>query len=216
MAQGQFRQESVSSRDEGPMFVHDAAAELWSDARVKCVLVPRGHQVEVELRNADGSAFLRKTAATRQAALNEAEYLRLLLLSAGRQAPERGLKPFALIIENDPDSHDEVACVLRECGLRALTCRGDAEGLSLARDLAPDLIVVDGSSTESTAAQLVAQLRESFDTAATPIIAVTDAEEGRDTCRADAVLIKPCQEEALLAAVRLFVRHLAPAADHHL
>ena len=53
------------------MFVHDSTAELWSDATVTCVLVPHGHQLEVELRNARGSAFLRKTVATRQAALNE-------------------------------------------------------------------------------------------------------------------------------------------------
>src|SRR5690349_19101761 len=68
----------VSDGDE-PMFVQDQSAELWCHGAVKCVLVPHGHTVEVELRNADGSPFLRKTAANRQAALNEAEYLRLLL-----------------------------------------------------------------------------------------------------------------------------------------
>lgn len=197
------------------MFVHDAAAELWSEARVRCVLVPRGHQVEVELRNADGSAFLRKTAATHQAALNEAEYLRLLLVSAGRQSPDRGLKPFALVIENDPDHHDALASVLRLFGVRALTCSSGVEGLSLARVLAPDLIVVDNSLTELTAAQLIAQLRASFEMATIPIIAITSAAESRDACRADALLTKPCQEEALLAAVRLFVRDLLPDTDHH-
>lgn len=197
------------------MFVPDAAAELWSEARVKCVLVPRGHQVEVELRNADGSAFLRKTAATHQAALNEAEHLRLLLLSAGRHAPDKGLKPFALVVDNDPDHHDALAGALRLFGMRALTCRRGVEGLSLARDLAPDLIIVDSSLTEPTARELVDQLRESSDTDSIPIIAVTSAAESRGAYRADAVLTKPCQDEALLAAVRLFVRHLGPAAGHH-
>jgi hypothetical protein len=61
------------------MFVQDSTAELWTHGPVRCILVPHGQQVEVQLRNVDGSAFLRKTAPNRQAALSEAEYLRLLV-----------------------------------------------------------------------------------------------------------------------------------------
>lgn len=197
------------------MFVHDATAELWSDARVKCVLVPRDHQVEVELRNADGSAFLRKSVATREAALNEAEYLRLLLTAAGRPPVNQGLKPFALVMEDDPDHHEALSNALRLSGMRALTCRSGVEGLVLARDLTPDLIVVDDSLTDLPGAQVCDRLRESVDTANAPIIAVTAAPEASRTegCRADAVLTRPCQAGTLLAAARLFVRHLASGAD---
>src|SRR5437867_989743 len=151
----------VSSRDEGPMFVHDSTAELWSDSTVKCVLVPHGHQLEVELRNADGSAFLRKTVQTRQAALNEAEYLRLLLCAAGRPMPNRGLKPFALVIEDDRDNFDALIEGLRLSGMRTLGCRSGAEGLGLGHDLAPDLIVVDFGLPDLSGAEVCRRLRES-------------------------------------------------------
>ena len=197
------------------MFVQDSTAELWSDATVKCVLVPRGQLVEVELRNADGSAFLRKSAPTREAALNEAEYLRLLLTAAGRPPVTQGLKPFALVMEADPDHHDTLSNALRLSGMRALTCRSGVEGLVLARDLAPDLIVVDYSLTDLSGADVCNRLRESADTANAPIIAVTAAPEASraEGCRADAVLARPCQAGTLLAAARLFVPQLAPGAD---
>lgn len=197
------------------MFAHDAAAELWSDANVKCVLVPHGQLVEVELRNVDGSAFLRKVAPTRQAALNEAEYLRLLLHSAGRASANRGLKPFALVLENDPDQPDVLSGGLRLSGFRALTCRSAAEGFSRARDLAPDLIVFDSSMPDLTGSEICGRLRGCVDTASTPIIAVSPAPEAlrAEGCQADAVLTKPCEIETLLAAAHHFVRHLLSPGD---
>src|SRR5204863_4399664 len=98
------------------MFVHDSTAELWTHGAVRCVLVPHGHTVEVELRNADDSAFLRKTAPNRQAALNEAEYLRLLLRPSTREARYNDLKPFALVIEDDLDNREALSEALRMSG----------------------------------------------------------------------------------------------------
>ena len=45
----------------------------------------------------------------------------------------------------------------------------------------------------------------------TPIIAVTSSPEAlrAEGCQADAVLTKPCQADTLIAAARLFVRHLS-------
>jgi CheY-like chemotaxis protein len=193
------------------MLVHDSAAELWSDSTVKCVLVPHDHQLEVELRNADGSAFLRKTVQTRQAAINEAEYLRLLLSAAGRSTPNRGLKPFALVIEDDRDNFDALLEGLRLSGMRALGCRNGAEGLRLGRDLTPDLIVVDYSLPDLSGAEVCRRLRETPEIAGTPIIAVTPSPEALcvERCSADAVLTKPCPIDTLVAAARLFVRDLA-------
>jgi len=197
------------------MFVHDSTAELWSDSTVKCVVVPHDHQLEVELRNADGSAFLRKTVQTRQAAMNEAEYLRLLLSSSARSAPSRGLKPFALVIEDDRDDFHALLEGLRASGMRALGCRSGAEGLCLGRDLAPDLIVVDYGLPDFTGAEVCHRLRETPETAGTPILAVTASPEafsveGRT---ADAVLTKPCPIDTLVAAARLLVRHLPGDTD---
>ena len=196
------------------MLVHDSTAELWSDSTVTCVLVPHGHQLEVELRNAGGSAFLRKTVATRQAALNEAEYLRLLIRPAGRATPTRGLKPFALVIEDDRDHCEALIEALRLAGMRALGCRSGAEGVCLGRELAPDLIVVDSRLPDVSGAEVCRRLRQLPETASAPIIAVTASHEAlrAEGCLADAVMTKPYQVDTLIAAARLFVRHLGEGA----
>jgi len=193
------------------MVVPDAAAELWADQTVRCVLVPNGHQVEVELRNAGGSAFLRKTAPTRQEALNQAEYLRLLLRPADRTTRNGGLKPFALVIEDERDNQDALSEALRTAGMRALACRSGVEAVAFARELAPDLVVVDYRLPDVNAAEVCRRLREDRATAETPIIAVTASPEAlrAEGCLADAVLTKPCPLDTLIAAARLFVRHLA-------
>lgn len=195
------------------MFVTEVAAELWADKTVRCVLVPHGHQVEVELRNANGSPFLRKTAPTRQAALNQAEYLRLLLYAADRTAPNGGLKPFALVIEDDRDNRDALSEALRIAGMRALACRSGITGVDLARELSPDLVVVDYQPPDVSGAEVCRRLREDRVTARTPIIVVTASPEAvrAEGCQADAVLTKPCQLDTLIAAAQLFVRHLACA-----
>jgi CheY-like chemotaxis protein len=197
------------------MFVQDATAELWSDETVRCVLVPHAHQVEVELRNADGSAFLRKTAPTRQAALNEAEYLRLLLRAAGRRVVNGGLKPFALVIDDDRDNCDALSEALRISGMRTLGCRSGMEGVALAHELTPDLVLVDYRLPDVSGVEVCRRLRADPLTAAIPIIAVTASPQAlrAEGCPADAVLSKPCQIDTLIAAARLFVRHLALAPD---
>lgn len=197
------------------MFVQDSTTELWTEGSVKCVLVPHGHAADVELRNADGSAFLRKTAPSRLAALNEAEYLRLLLSARARSIPDRGLKPFALVIEDDRDNCDALSEALRIAGMRALGCRSGAEGLWLAHELAPDLVVVDYRLPDVTGAEICRRLRDDPETAGTPIIAVTAAPEALRAagCQADAVLTKPCELDTLIAAARLFVRHLPCRPD---
>jgi CheY-like chemotaxis protein len=197
------------------MFAQETAAELWAGDNVRCVLVPNGQHVEVQLRNADGSAFLRKTAATRQAALNEGEYLRLLLHAAHRPTSKRGLKPFALVIEDDPDNREALSEALRLSGMRALGCCRGNEGIALARELAPDLIVVDYVLPDVSGAAVCRTLRSDPEIASTPIIAVTASPETlrAEGCEADAVLTKPCQLDTLIAAARLFVRDLASDVD---
>jgi CheY-like chemotaxis protein len=196
------------------MLPPEATAELWAEAAVRCVLVPHDHQIEVELRNADGSAFLRKVAPTRQAALNEAEYLRLLLHAAGRRGPGGGLKPFTLVIEDSRDNRDVLSEALRTSGMRALGCRTGAEGLCRARELTPDLVVLDHELPDLSGSEVCRRLREDPLTAATPVIVMTAAPDAlrSEGCAPDAVLTRPCQIDTLIAAAWLFVRHLASTA----
>ena len=100
-------------------------------------------------------------------------------------------------------------------GMRVLGCRTGGEGLGLAFELAPDLVVVDFRLPDLTGGDVCRQLRTEPQTATTPIIVVTAATDALrvESCDADAVLSKPCQIDTLIAAARLFVRDLAGPAD---
>ena len=181
---------------------------VWQQAGIACVVTPGGPGYDVELRNAEGVAFLRKAAATPEAAHNEAEYLRLLLDSDSRPAPAAELKPFALIVEDDQANCDAFAEALKSVGIRALGVSRGMEAIRLARALAPDLIVIDHRLPDITGAEVCRQLRDDPETEPLPVIAVTGAPDAMraEGCLADAVLTKPCRLDTFLAAARLFLR----------
>jgi CheY-like chemotaxis protein len=185
---------------------------VWRQASVVCVVVPAAMGYDVELRNTQGVAFLRKTAATNEAAWNEAEYLRLLLESDHLPAGSAELKPFALVVEDDRDSCELFAEALKSVGIRALGVSQGRDAVRLAKALAPDLIVVDYRLPDITGAEVCRQLRDDPETEPVPIIAVTGAPDAMraDGCLADAILTKPCRLDTFLAASRLFLR---PARD---
>ena len=197
------------------MLAHDTASELWFHDTVQCVILPDGSAVQVQLRNAAGAAFLRKWAPTLHAGLNEAEYLRLLMRDGARRVRPGDLKPFALVIEEDCEDCEVVVEALKVSGMRAFGCRTRTEGLCVAHEVTPDLIVLDYRVSDEGDTDICRLLREDPATASIPIIVVTDAAEilRRDDCLADAVLAKPCQLDTLIATARLFVRHLASATE---
>jgi CheY-like chemotaxis protein len=185
---------------------------VWHQAGVACVVVLASMGYDVELRNAQGVAFLRKAAATQEAARNEAEYLRLLLESDHLPSASAELKPFALVVEDDQDSCELFADALKSVGIRALGVNRGIDAVRLAKSLAPDLIVVDYRLPDITGAEVCRQLRDDPETEPVPIIAVTGAPDAMraDGCLADAILTKPCRLDTFLAASRLFLR---PARD---
>ena len=193
------------------MCVRDFISELWSNGTVRCVVVPDGRGVQVQLRNAAGAAFLMKSAPTLHAALNEAEYLRLLMRSNASPIRHGVLKPFALVIEENRKDSEVVIGALKVAGMRAFGCPTGAEGVCVAQEVIPDLIVLDYRLHDVNGTDVCRLLREDPSTAAIPIIAVTAAPDvlRRQGCLADAVLAKPCRIDTLIAAARLFVRNLA-------
>lgn len=197
------------------MFVYDHDCELWCHETVQCVLVSEDGGIQVELRNSAGRTFLRKRANTWQAALNEGEYLRLLLRAGGPRVRPGTLKPFALVIDDDRKSCESSMEALKVSGMRAYGCRNNAESVSTARELTPDLIVMDYRLADRTGEIICRLLRDDEVTAMIPIIALTAASETFqvDLELTDAVLAKPCELETLTAAARLFVRHLSPIVE---
>lgn len=187
---------------------------VWRHGGIACVIVPASPGFDVQLRNGEGVAFLRKSAPTSEAATNEAEYLRLLLESDSMPAAASDLKPFGLVVEDDEGNCEAFAEALKSVGFRALGVHYGQEALRLARELAPDLIVIDHRLPDISGAEVCRRLRDDPETEPIPVIAVTAAPEAMraEGCLADAVLTKPCRLDTFLAAARLFLKpapHLA-------
>lgn len=187
---------------------HDEVSALWKHGGIECFVVPGGLGFDVELRNATGIAFLRKAAPTTEAAVNEAEYLRLLLEADNLPAASAELKPFALVVEDDGDNREAFAEALKSIGIRTLGVGTGLEGIRLAKALAPDLIVLDHRLPDISGAEVCRRLRDDPETEPVPVLAVTGAPDAlrAEGCVADAVLTKPCRLDTFLAAARLFLR----------
>lgn len=175
---------------------------------IACAVVAASVGYDVELRNTLGVPFLRKSAASRDAARNEAEYLRLMLSADHMPASNAELKPFALVVEDDVGNCDALTDALKTVGVRALGVHSGREAVRLARALTPDLVVVDYRLPDISGAEVCRRLRDDPETELLPIIAVTGSPEElrKDGCVADAVLAKPCNLDTFIAAVRLFLR----------
>lgn len=181
---------------------------VWQQGGIACAVVPGSVGYDVELRNSLGVPFLRKSAPTRDAAHNEAEYLRLLLSADSMPAPNAELKPFALVVEDDVGNCDALTEALKTVGVRALGVHSGREAVRLAKALIPDLVVIDYRLPDISGAEVCRRLRDDPETELLPIIAVTGSPEElrKDGCVADAVLTKPCGLDTFIAAVRLFLR----------
>ena len=192
-----------------------SADTVWREGGVRCVMVPSSLGTAVELRTDEGAVFLRKQAPSGTAAKNEAECLRLLLQRGPTSpAPPSSLKPFALIVEDEPDTADAYREALRMDGVRALTVLNGRDALRRAEELIPDLIILDYRLPDLHGRELCRQLRANPETEQVPILVVTASpQDNPDTDCFDAVLTKPCLLPTLLAASRLLLRRvLSPAA----
>jgi CheY-like chemotaxis protein len=189
-------------------WVSETDLVVWEQGGIACAVVAASVGFDVELRNSQGVGFLRKSAPTRDAARNQAEYLRLLLSADHIPAVNAELKPFALVVEDDLQNCEALTEALKTVGVRALGVHSGGEAVRLARALTPDLVVIDYRLPDISGAEVCRRLRSDPETEGLPIIAVTASPEElrRDGCAADAVLAKPCGLDTFTAAVRLFLR----------
>jgi len=195
--------------------IHTAVTEtVWREGGVRCVMLPSSLGTAVELRTDQGAAFLRKQAPSVTAARNEAEYLRLLLHRDDSAAPPSGtLKPFVLIVEDELDTADAYREALRFTGMRGLIVPNGRDALRHAEELIPDLIILDYRLPDLHGRELCRQLRANPQTEHVPILVVTASpQDNPDSDCPDAVLTKPCLLPTLLAACRLLLRRVLPAA----
>jgi DNA-binding response OmpR family regulator len=84
-----------------------------------------------------------------------------------------------LIVEDTRDISDALLQLMELRGYDAVAACGGFEGLRLARQHQPDLVVLDLSMPDLNGEQVVAELRADPDFSGTPILCVSSFTEGR-------------------------------------
>jgi two-component system response regulator MprA len=114
-----------------------------------------------------------------------------------------------LVVDDEPAVRDALERALRTAGYAVRTADNGAEGLELAADVRPDVVVLDVLMPVMDGFEACRRLRESGDR--TPVLiltardAVGDRVEGLDA-GADDYLVKPFALDELLARIRALLR----------
>jgi len=125
-----------------------------------------------------------------------------------------------LVIEDQPDMRGNLGIILQMEGYHVLAAANGREGLALAKERVPDLIVCDVMMPELDGHSVLKSLREDPVTSHLPFIFLTARGEKRDlrtgmNLGADDYLTKPVNASDLIAAVeaRFNREQLRPPAD---
>ena len=119
-----------------------------------------------------------------------------------------------LIVEDDPDTTELVGLYLRRDGHKVMSAEDGLEGLRLAREARPDLVVLDLMLPKMDGMEVCRTLREESDV---PIVMVTARVEEGDRLAgldlgADDYVPKPFSPRELAARVRAVLRRTAREA----
>jgi len=120
-----------------------------------------------------------------------------------------------LLVEDDPKLSQFIASELRLEGYRVTIATNGLEGLTLARDTKPDLVILDWMLPEISGLDVCTRLRKTG--VQVPIIMLTAKDEVHDrvtglNAGADDYLTKPFSIEELLARVKARMRRMYPEA----
>lgn len=113
-----------------------------------------------------------------------------------------------LIVEDQADVAQLIEVVLVGEGHTVAVARDGAQGLMMARDWKPDLILMDIMLPGVDGGTLIARLRREAETAELPIIAMSASRTLRERTaelEADALLSKPFDVDALLVQVQFLL-----------
>lgn len=128
-----------------------------------------------------------------------------------------------LVIEDNAANLELVRYLLTFSGYTVLQATDGEQGLALARQEQPDLIVCDLQMPIIDGYQVLAQLRQHAETANTPIVAVTAFSMPNDrqkvlTAGFNGYLPKPIEPETFVAQIEEFLppplRLRPPSIDH--
>lgn len=210
-AQGDTRKR-VGSTGIGLALVREAARLHGGDVRLISE-IGRGSSFTVTVprrpdRHAEGSASARPRTARSMDRL-ELDDVPVIRAPHERSGPGPGA-PLALVVEDNPELREFMADVLA-VRYRVRTAADGAEGLRLAAELGPDVVVSDVAMPEMDGNQLCRALRSQDETRTVPVLLVTarteiaSVLEGFEAGANDYVL-KPFHGRELLARVDVHVR----------
>lgn len=118
-------------------------------------------------------------------------------------SPQRGM---VLIVEDDDDSRFVYSAILKNSGFEVTTATSGDEGLSLAREIGPRVILMDVSIPGMDGWTVTEHLKSGHDTSQIPVIIITAHAFPEDLRRAESVgcdgfLTKPCEPRRVLDEV---------------
>ncbi|HEY8351061.1 MAG TPA: response regulator, partial [Sphingomonadales bacterium] len=116
------------------------------------------------------------------------------------------MKPRILLIEDDPSLTELIRYNLEEEGFAIATSADGEEGLLLAEEDPPDLILLDWMLPNLSGIEICRRLRRNADTANLPVIMLTARAEEADRVRgldtgADDYVTKPFSPRELVARI---------------
>lgn len=128
----------------------------------------------------------------------------------------KGLK--VLVVEDEAPQREMLIYNLNSAGYRALGASDGNEGLLIAREESPAMIILDWMMPGLSGVELCRQLRRDKDLRETPILMLTARGEEADKVRgldsgADDYLVKPFSIAELLARTRAMLRRAQPGFD---
>jgi two-component system, cell cycle response regulator DivK len=115
-----------------------------------------------------------------------------------------------LVIEDNPANLELVRYLLAYSGYTVLEARNGAQGVALARQEGPDLIICDLQLPLLDGYQVLAQLRDHADTTRSLVVAVTAFSMPNDRLKAltagfDGYLLKPIEPENFVGQIEAFL-----------
>ena len=136
-------------------------------------------------------------------------------------SPERGFGPVAgersnvtrptiLIVDDEENILDILGSVLHEEGYAVLRARDGAEGLRLAQEHRPALIIADIMMPLLTGIELIGRLKESEATASTPTILMSCVSRAPGPTGATVFLGKPFDLDDVLSLVKGYLPTIVP------
>jgi DNA-binding response OmpR family regulator len=124
------------------------------------------------------------------------------------------MPPRILVVEDEPSVADLIEAVLAGEGYTVAIARDGAQGLMLARDWSPDLILMDIMLPAVDGSTAIRRLKADTETSDIPIVAMsagrTIRSQSEALAYADAALAKPFDIDALLAQVAFHLSRRRP------